>query len=726
MMSLQKSVATVKLRQFSYYVGLMMSQIPVSLSASACICRRALLYCVPLFLFVLTQLPEYANASIPNHLYRVDVRPHKDFTRVTVRLSDPPQYSLSAIPGNRLRLAIQDTSGTLFKKFRSYSDKNIGGLVLKKRGDSLMVTFPISQRAGWRDISRPDITAITVDVGAPFKPGTPQHSGGGREKIWKGVEKLVRNFDPPLKSEIPFAPTDRQLLKNFLNDAEQKDFMAAEAALYKGRLTEAEELFVRFSSSQTQIRPLALYRLAETWYKLQKYPQALAAFREGEKLWPAYLGLNPGVTFYYGDSIARSGELASARTLLAGLVARLADKTYAPALLVRLGDILARQGHESEALAIYQNVSEYFKEDKASQMALMRIADSSFSQSTPWNYRSLSDIYLNASRLSGDLDMREEAHFKYVLLEALHGEAGEALQAVMGFQRKFPRGVYVAVIRTIREVLVAEAYLNTDWNKNPSALVRFMDEQLEYLADCVQYPGFLATVTRAYNEVGRPIELIKLLTLLVERQWSAPVAPDLYISIVDNAVLIGDAVTAERAIKAFLVKFPADHRARLMTERLGSIYFSEQKYQQVKETLLWLLNKGERAQRAESYYQLGRALWALQLYSQAARASDLFLASSPGRDSRLVPDAYFVSASARENTGDLKGALKLFEAALNLPNGSRNEEFTYRAGQINLRIGNTRRAKELFGQLVKNGKDADWKTLAQQVLTSLESKPGIR
>jgi TolA-binding protein len=681
---------------------------------------RTLLLCVQLLIFTLALIPDQADAAIPNRLYRIDIRPQKEFTRLTVSLSDPPLYKLSEIPGNRLRLVIQDTGGTLFKKFRRYSDKNIGGLLLKKRGDNLLVTFQISRNAGWRDLSRPEISAITLDVGAQFKSGTPQPSLSGREKIWSGVEKLVRDFDPPLKSEIPFSPTDRQVLKNFLTEDEQKDFMTAEAALYKGSLTEAEELFSRFSSRQTQIRPLALYRLAETWYKLQKYPQALAVFREAEKLWPAYLGINPGVTFYFGDSIARNGDLSNARALLASLVARLADKTFTPALLVRLGDILTRQGHELEAQAIYHNVAEFFKDHKASQMALMRIADSAFLRSTPWNYRSISDVYLNASQHSGDLDMREEAHFKYVLLESIHGEAGEALQQLMGFQRKFPRGVYVAVVRTIREVLVAEVYRRTAWNRDPAGLVRFMDDQHEYLADCIGQPGFLATITQAFNKAGRPIELVKLLTELVERLWAAPVATELYTSIVDNAELIGDTATAERTIKSFLKKFPANSNSRQMTERLGSIYFAADKHQQVKDTLLWLLNKGERAQRPESYYQLGRSLWALQLYPQAARAMDIYLATPVGRDSRLVPDAYFVAGSARENSGDRKGALKLFEAALNLPDNKRNEEFTYKTGQINLREGNIKRAKKLFEQLAKTGKDPDWQKLAQQALTSFE------
>ena len=153
-----------------------MAQTPVLNSAYARLRRRTLICGVSLIMLALTLLPGRVHASIPNRLYRIDIHPQKDFTRLTVRLSDPPQYTLSAIPGNRLRLVMQDTGGTLFKKFRHYSDKNIGGLVIKKRGDSLLVTFQISQKAGWRDLSRLDISAITVDVGAPFKPGAPHPS----------------------------------------------------------------------------------------------------------------------------------------------------------------------------------------------------------------------------------------------------------------------------------------------------------------------------------------------------------------------------------------------------------------------------------------------------------------------------------------------------------------------------------------------------------------------
>lgn len=694
--------------------------------SSVRICRQVLLVPGIVLAYLMFFSPGEAASSIPNHLYRIDIRSEKDYTRLTIRFAAPPQYILAAIPGNRLRIVIEDSGGTLYKKFRRYSDKNIGGLVIKRRGNNMLITFQIAKNVGWRDLTRPEIAAITLDIGGQFKSGAPKPSLASRDKIWSGIEKLVRDFDPPLKSEIPFSPTDRQILGQLTDKPGQQDFMVAEAALYKGQLTEAEQIFAKYASLQTQVRGLALYRLGETWYKLQKYPQALAAFREAEKLWPSYPGLNPGVTFYYGDSIARSGELSQARALLSGLVSRLADKTFAPALLVRLGDILTRQGHENDARAIYRNVADHFKENKASKMAAMRNADGMFLVATPWNYRAISDIYLRVSQQSGDLDMREESHFKHVLLECLHGEAGEALQQLMLFQRKFPRSVYAAIARNIRVVLVAEVYSQTQWDKDFAALVRFVEEQQEYLGDCVEQPGFPATLSRAYNETGRPIELIRLLTSLIDHPWASSVAPELYVSIVDNAELIGDTATAERTIRAYLSRFPNDAPAKLMTERLGSIYFTMDQHQKVKDTLLWLLGKGAHAQRAESYYQLGRSLWTLQSYPQAARSMELYLAATSGRDKNLVPDAYFIVGSARESMKDRKAALKAFEAAIALPDNKRNEEFVYRAGQINLLEGNHAKAKKLFGQLINNGKDPDWKKLARQAMSSIEQKGSNR
>lgn len=674
-------------------------------------------------LLLLLAVPK-AFASPPNQLYRLDIRPKKDFTRIVFKLAEPPRYSLSLMPGNRLRLSLPDTRGSLFKKYRRYSDTNIGGLSFRRRGNELLVTFQLGKGRGWRNVAVDGVSALSIDVGLSFAPAPPSQQIPGREKIWSGVEKLVRDFDPPLKPEIPFLPTDRQVLKNLLNDQDMHAFAAAEANLYKGSLSQAEEGFSAFAAKQGPVQAIAFFRLGETYYKLQKYPQALKAFRDGEKLWPAFLNFNPDVTFYYGDSIARTGDLSAARLMLASLISRLADKKFAPVLLVRLGDILVRQGQDREALAIYRTVSDNFSDNKAKLLARIRLYDRDFLQATPWNYRDLGFAYLDISRQSDDLDLREEAFFKYVLLTAMHGEAGEALRQVVLLQKVFPRGVYGAVSRNIREALVEQVYLGTDWTAAAPALIRFVEEQADYLAACVARPAFLPSVVKAYDTAGRPIELIKLLSGLIERQWNSESVPLMYETVADNAELLGDMAMVEKTLNSFMRKYPSHPRGRQVLERLGRLYFDQQKYQEAKDSLAWLLNKGEKAEHPESYYYLGKSLTMLkQAPSSGAKAMEMFLSRAVTNPQLgyLLPDACLVAAAAREASGDRRGALRIVEAGLKLPANGRSDEFLYRAGELNLGEGRQQAARAHFEELVKRGKDQVWQDLARKALLSLDT-----
>ncbi len=84
--------------------------------------------------------------------------------------------------------------------------------------------------------------------------------------------------------------------------------------------------------------------------------------------------------------------------MLASLIARLSDKKVAPVLLVRLADILSRQGHDQEAYGLYRMVADNFGDNKASQIANLRLNDRDFLRVTPSNYRRLADKYAATGR----------------------------------------------------------------------------------------------------------------------------------------------------------------------------------------------------------------------------------------------------------------------------------------------------------------------------------------
>ena len=148
----------------------------------------------------------------------------------------------------------------------------------------------------------------------------------------------------------------------------------------------------------------------------------------------------------------------------------------------------------------------------------------------------------------------------------------------------------------MREVLVAQVYRESNWDKDADGLIRFVEEHQDYLAGCIEQPEFLPKVAKAYEAAGRLLEMIKLFSWLQDRQWASSGAPFMYEEIADKADLLGDSVLAEKTMRMFLRKYPTHPRARMILERLGAMYFFDGKQQEVKETLLWLLNKSEHAQ----------------------------------------------------------------------------------------------------------------------------------
>lgn len=673
-------------------------------------------------------VPSFADASVSNHLQRIDIRPKERYTRIAIKLASEPEYTLKKLPDNRIRLYLHKTDGPLFKYLRRYSDRNIGGLLISQHGNDLVITFAVAPKGvGWRTVHLDGLSVINIDVGPLLASGsalpTPQP---GRERIMSGAEKLLRDFDPPVKSDIPFVPTDRQVLKTILDEAEQKIFLAAEGELYKGKMTSAEQIFESFASRKgTPIRSLALYRLAETRYGLQKYSEALATFREAVQIWPDFLTFNPSSMFYYGDSIARSGDLPGGRQMLSRLIVAHADRKYAPVLLVRMADVLARQGNEPGAVAVYRTVAGAFKDNKASQIARMKLADRSFFEVTPQTYKPLMDTYLDVASRAGDYGLRNEATFKAVLLNAINGQAMSALEDVVKYQKRFPKSVYATIIKDIREDLVEQAYRQGSWGKSPKELIDLVSSNQEYLAGAIKVSGFLPSVSSAYEKAGRPIELIALYVGLLDRPWVGESnMPYLYIQIAEQAELLGDTIMAKKMLRGFTSRFPASPEIRIVREKLGAINYMDGEMEEVRSNLLWILNKNEHASLSASYYYLGRSLWIGRNYSQAATSMESFISSFKATEVKKqpqIPDAYYVAAQSRQALGQTKEALLLLENAIKTVPDERLDPFLYKLGELNLKENNRKEAREYFDRLVKNGKDEDWRRLARQTLQSIPS-----
>ena len=701
----------------------------ISLSITGLCCRGYFrgLFASPFVLSLLFFACNTVDAAVSNHILRVEIKPIKQLTRISLSLAREPQYTVAALPGDRVRIRFADTEGPLFKGRRSYSDSNIGGLVFSRHGSDMLLTFAVApQRVGWRVVHMAGLAVLSIDIGPTIGDRRLPPVLPGRERIRSGAEKLLKNFDPPLKPEIPFVPTDRQVLRTLLGEEDQKLFMGAESALYKGKLSAAEEVLSQFATRQSQIRPLALYRLAETQYRLQKYGQALTTFREAVQLWDAFFALNPSAMFYYGDSIARSGDLPGGRQLLARLIVSNADKKFAPVLAVRMADVLARQGNDAGAWAIYRTVAREFPDNKANQIARMKLADREFLSVTPDTYEKLAATYAKLAENAADFDLREEATFKHALLEAINGPSETALEMVKRYQKRFPKGVFIPITNDMREDLVLITYRGEKWDKNPSGLLGLVTDNQEFLGQAVSVPGFLESVTAAFEKVGRPLDLISLYVGLLDRSWvGADSQAYLTLQIADQAELLGDSQMSRKTLESFLRRYPTHTGASAAKEKLAAIMFAAKDLAGVRNNLNWILAKDAKVTSPVSYYYLGRSLWSNKEYARSSMAMETYAALVKGDKERppLIGDAYYVAALSRQALGDIRQGVALLSEGIRHVSKERQDQFIYKLGEFSLQDNKLQQAREYFEQLAKNGQDPDWKRMARQALLDKKLSP---
>jgi TolA-binding protein len=673
------------------------------------------------FVFV----PHTSAETYTNLLYRVEVRPHTSYTRLIFKLEKIPKYSVTTLSGKRLRLCFQDTTSLQSKKLRAYADSHISLVAVSQRNNNYNVIITMREGiAGYRLIDPGQTNLLVLDIGPDTAGSIVNTVPPGRERMWNAAEKMIREFQPPLRPDIPFLYTDGQMLNKILSPGDMRLFQKGEAALYKDKAAEAEEIFSSFVNRDSPIRMIAAYRLGEALYINQKYKQALTAFREGERLNPEYITHVPSAIFYYADCMARNGEFEAGRNLLTRLIDGMAGTNYAVSLLVSLADITAREGREMQAVAIYKNVVNNFNGNKAVSGALIRLLDRQLFGVNSETYKPLMDQYKKIHASGGDGTLPDESLFKAVLLQVLYGKVEDAVADVADYQKKYRSGVFANVAGTMREDLLFLLYCELEKNGDCAGLLKMVEDNTNYLAKCLSNEVFVRQVSQCFQNSGMIKDEMALFVSFVDSEWVASSAPFLYKRIIEDAMALKDYALVEAACRAFLVRFPRHQMSREVLERLGWICYRRRDMQAVIPLLSWLTEKGTHAGQTESYYYLGKALESAHKLNGAEKAMTLFLEElkSKGSSSPYQADACLINATAKLARGDRKGALTMYRAGFETSREELRDTFLFKIAELTGQQGNNNEARNLWEKLAREGYDPVWKKMASQRLAEMNER----
>jgi tetratricopeptide (TPR) repeat protein len=215
-------------------------------------------------------------------------------------------------------------------------------------------------------------------------------------------------------------------------------------------------------------------------------------------------------------------------------------------------------------------------------------------------------------------------------------------------------------------------------------------------------------------------EELELFSSMADTAWVGANQPFLYFRIHEDAWTLGEFAMAEASGKLFLERFSADGKAEKVREQVGSIQYRNGDVSSVARTLSPLLNARTKAMKTVSYYYLGKACEKLLDLKRAGMAMALYLGSLPqGTDTALTADARLVLASAQLSQEETTGALETYRAGYEASRGENRDMFLYKMGETFLTLKNVAEARIRWEQLVREGKDPVWKSLAIQALADL-------
>lgn len=660
---------------------------------------------------------------------RCEISHNERGTRFVLKLSATPETILSRLPDKRVRLVLKGVDPGFVRPLSRYSDSLVRKVTVTRRMDDLVVTLTLSDPdTGVSLHAEEGSGVVTLDVGPAYRSVERGGTLPSRQGIREGVERLFREYDPPLESGIPFTPVEKTEIYTQLTPQDASLLKKGEAFLYKGNAVDAEQLFSSVTHDDPRVRALILTRRGESRYLLGRYRDALRDFEEAARVFPDVASLNPTAFFAQGDCLARTGDPERGRILLAGLIARNAEKPYAPMLLVRLGDILMRGGREREALALYRNVISFFPESPAAYQARMKLADRRIFAVGMDGYRSLLSEYRTIGERGGDFRVREDAAFREAILSALYGDAASAVEIVGEFLVRHPRSSYHPIAEAMQYDLVDELVTSLLEKGEDEAVVRAVESWQEYLGKALRRPDVVRGIADAYAKLSRTRERLVLFSRFVERRAGGDNEPSIHRIAIDDAVTLGDDRAAVRMATQFLERFPRDPGASTIRETLAELRYQEGNRREVIRILSPFLDRGRGvALRPPTMYYLGRSLLDEGEAKKAIAAYQRFLAANPNvAGYPLAREAAYDLARAYETVGDYRRAEATIRGVVARVPADEGERFRFRLALLQMRSGKRAEAETILKELSEKGKDPLWKRAAQQALVGEEISAGIR
>ena len=419
-----------------------------------------------------------------------------------------------------------------------------------------------------------------------------------------------------------------------------------------GRYEEATRSFERFLASYRErsdyvpYRTDATLRLADSYYALKRYDEAIAAYErvadEGEDY----------ALFQIGQAAYNAGDAARASEAFRRLLQNYPDSEWRQASQYTLGYVRFQNQEFDAAIEAYRELIAAAPQDPLAAKAQYGIGDALFN--------------------AGDLDASVGAYRR--VLER-YPESPFAADAAASIQYAL-----VAMDEGDRAEAIIDSFITANPNSPVIAELRFRQAEVRY-------------------QSGRTEEALEDFKRFARQSSSRTLVPEAYYYLGTIYANEGEAGEAESYLKQITTSYPESPRWIDAARRLGQLYLEAERYQDALAMYRRMERQaGEDARLvAEARYGQGVALMETGQAEEAETLLSEAVEAAPNAE-ESVP-AKLGLARLREQEGNADEALRLYREIARRSRDETGAEALYRLGALLLERGNVGEAVEELSRL---------------------------
>lgn len=440
-------------------------------------------------------------------------------------------------------------------------------------------------------------------------------------------------------------------------------------AAYESAISSFNTFLANYQENNALVpyRTDANMRLADSYYALKRYPEAIRVYRRLAEDGEDYALYQTGQAFY------NAGDAFEAITAFRQLLTDYPGSDWREEAEYQLGYIYMQNQDFENAISVYNNLITRYPNDPLAAKAQYGIGDALY----------------NAGRYSESVTA-----YKRVLDQ--YATSVFVADAATGMQNAL-----IILDNEDRMTAIIDSFATANPNATVVDELRFRQAEVKYQSGALDEAqlAFQRFVRASQNETLLPEAYFYLGSIFDEKEQKRE---------------------AETYFKQIIDRYPSSDRTLTAYQTLGRIYLEEERFQSALSTY-----EGMQAYRPDSKSVVAEALYgqsrALQAMGRTGRAENLLQSAvDAAPDATETLPAYLGLARIYETDGREELALRYYKDVADRSRSELGAEALYHLGQLHIRLNNPQRAiEELSRMSVLFSGFSDW--VAQGLLTEAQA-----